>query len=44
MDVVSTVIMAAFLWWLMGPMVAFAVLIGIFVHEYGHVLAMNRLG
>src|SRR3569623_369752 len=44
MDVVSTVIMAAFLWWLLGPMVACAVLVGSFVHEYGHVLAMNRLG
>ncbi|MBS0295363.1 MAG: peptidase M50 [Proteobacteria bacterium] len=44
MDVVSTVIMAGFLWWRLGPMVAFAVMVGIFVHEYGHVLAMNRLG
>ena len=43
-DIVSTAIMGAFLWWRLGPMVALAVLVGIFVHEFGHVLAMNRLG
>jgi Zn-dependent protease len=43
-DIGSTALMGVFLWWRLGPMVAFAVLVGIVVHEYGHVLAMNRLG
>lgn len=43
--VVSTLLMAGFLWWITGSaVVAGAVLFGLFVHEYGHVLAMNRLG
>ena len=42
--VVSTLLMAGFLWFLTGSwVVAGAVLFGLFVHEYGHVLAMNRL-
>ena len=41
----STLLMAAFLWWITGSViVAGAVLIGLFVHEAGHALAMNRLG
>jgi len=43
--VLSTALMAGFLWWVTGSViVAGAVLIGLFVHEAGHVLAMNRLG
>jgi len=43
--IASTLLMAAFLWWITGSVVvAGAVLFGLFVHEYGHVLAMNRLG
>ncbi|MEN5146750.1 metalloprotease [Brevundimonas diminuta] len=43
--VVSTLLMAGFLWFLTGSwVVAGAVLFGLFVHEYGHVLAMNRVG
>ena len=37
--------MAGFLWWItQSVVVAGGVLFGLFVHEYGHVLAMNRLG
>ena len=43
--IASTLLMAGFLWWITGSyVVAGAVLFGLFVHEYGHVLAMNRLG
>lgn len=43
--VISTLLMAGFLWFLTGSwVVAGAVLFGLFVHEYGHVLAMNRVG
>ena len=43
--VASTLLMGGFLWWITGSViVAGAVLFGLFVHEYGHVLAMNRLG
>ena len=41
----STALMAGFLWWITGSaIVAGAVLIGLFVHEAGHALAMNKLG
>ncbi|QYF87214.1 metalloprotease [Brevundimonas sp. PAMC22021] len=41
----STGLMAAFLWWVTGSViVAGAVLIGLFVHEAGHALVMNGLG
>nr|WP_314527863.1 site-2 protease family protein [uncultured Brevundimonas sp.] len=41
----STALMGGFLWWISGSaVVAGAVLIGLFVHEAGHALAMNRLG
>jgi Zn-dependent protease len=41
---VSTAILAGFIWLSMGPMYALGGVIGIFVHEYGHVLAINRAG
>ncbi len=43
--IAATLLMAGFLWLITGSVVvAGAVLFGLFVHEYGHVLAMNRLG
>lgn len=42
--VASTALLAGLLWWLMGWVYALAGVIGLLVHEYGHVLAMNRLG
>ena len=43
--VVSTLLLGGFVWWISGSwIVAVAVLFGLLVHEYGHVLAMNRLG
>lgn len=43
--VVSTLLLGGFLWWATGTWVAaVAGVFGLFVHEYGHVLAMNRLG
>ena len=43
--IASTLLMAGFLWLITGSyIVAGAVLFGLFVHEYGHVLAMNKLG
>lgn len=42
---VSTALLGALLWWVMGSWVfAVAGIFGLLVHEYGHVLAMNRLG
>jgi len=42
---VSTALLAGFLWFVMGHWVfALAGVVGLLVHEYGHVLAMNRLG
>lgn len=43
-SVASTAIFGAFLWWLMGPIAAVAVIFGLLVHEYGHVLAINANG
>ena len=41
----STALMGGFLWWItQSAIVAGAVLIGLFVHEAGHALAMNKLG
>src|SRR5690606_32488549 len=40
----STALLAGFLWWAMGWIFALAGIVGVLVHEYGHVLAMNRLG
>jgi len=43
--VASTLLLGGFIWWITGSWVIAAALIwGLFVHEYGHVLAMNRLG
>lgn len=43
--VASTLLLGAFIWYLTGSLVmVVALLFGLFVHEYGHVLAMNRLG
>ncbi|MBX7247943.1 MAG: peptidase M50 [Caulobacteraceae bacterium] len=41
----STVLLAAYLWWAMKSWIyPVAGIIGILVHEYGHVLAFNALG
>ena len=41
----GTLLFAAFIWWITGSwIIAVALIFGLFVHEYGHVLAMNRLG
>ena len=41
----GTLLFAAFIWWISGSwIVALALIFGLIVHEYGHVLAMNRLG
>ncbi|WP_396595522.1 metalloprotease [Brevundimonas sp. R86498] len=43
--IASTVLLGGFLWLMSGSwVVAVAAIFGLFVHEYGHVLAMNRLG
>ena len=43
--VVSTLLLAGFIWYFSGSwVVAVAAIWGLFVHEYGHVLAMNRYG
>ncbi|MBX9614601.1 MAG: peptidase M50 [Caulobacteraceae bacterium] len=43
--IASTLLLAGFLWLMTGSwVVAVAAIFGLFVHEYGHVLAMNRLG
>jgi Zn-dependent protease len=43
--VVSTLLLGGFIWWISQSwVIAVAAIWGLFVHEYGHVLAMNRLG
>jgi Zn-dependent protease len=43
--IVSTLLLGGFIWYVSGSwIVALAALWGLLVHEYGHVLAMNRLG
>lgn len=43
--VLSTLALGGFIWWISGSwVVALAAVWGLFVHEYGHALAMNRLG
>jgi Zn-dependent protease len=43
--VVSTLLLGGFIWWVSGSwVIAVAAIWGLLVHEYGHVLAMNRLG
>jgi hypothetical protein len=44
MAVVSTGLLAGYIAWQMGWQWALAGVVGVFVHEYGHVLAMNALG
>ncbi|MEI9963804.1 MAG: peptidase M50 [Caulobacteraceae bacterium] len=41
---ISTALLAAWLGWTMGWVWALGGVVGVFVHEYGHVLAMNALG
>jgi Zn-dependent protease len=42
---VSTALLSGFIWWISGSwVIAVAAIFGLLVHEYGHVLAMNRLG
>jgi Zn-dependent protease len=43
-NLVATALLAAFLVWRIGPLPALAAMVGLFVHEYGHVAAMNWLG
>lgn len=41
----SSLLTAAFIWWFSGSVIVAVAIVGaIFVHEFGHVLAMNRLG
>ena len=40
----GTLLFFAFIWWMAGWIMAVALIFGLFVHEYGHVLAMNRMG
>lgn len=43
--VISTALLGGFIWWISGSwVIAVALIWGLLVHEYGHVLAMNRLG
>lgn len=43
--VISTALLGGFIWWISGSwVIAVAAIWGLFVHEYGHVLAMNRVG
>ncbi len=42
--VVSTALLAGYIGWQMGWLAAVAIVFGVFVHEYGHVLAINALG
>ncbi len=41
---ISTALLAAWIGWQAGWVWAVAGVVGVFVHEYGHVLAMNALG
>ena len=42
---ISTLLLGGFLWWMTGSLIIVAcALFGLLVHEYGHVLAMNRVG
>lgn len=41
----GTALFFGFIWWMTGSWImATALIFGLFVHEYGHVLAMNRMG
>jgi Zn-dependent protease len=42
---ISTLLLGGFIWWISGSwVIAVAAIVGLFVHEYGHVLAMNAVG
>lgn len=42
---ISTLLLGGLIWWQTGSLIIVAAaLFGLLVHEYGHVLAMNRLG
>jgi Zn-dependent protease len=43
-NLISSLLFAGLLAFTMGPIFALGGIAGVFVHEYGHVLAMNRLG
>ncbi len=44
-SILSTLLLGGFIWYLSQSwVIAVAAIVGLFVHEYGHVLAMNRLG
>lgn len=43
-NLISTALLAAWIGWQFGWVWALAGVTGVFVHEYGHVLAMNALG
>lgn len=43
-SVISTALFGGFLWYLLGPLAAVAIIFGLLVHEYGHVLAINASG
>ena len=42
--VISTALLAGYIGWKMGWLAAVAIVFGVFVHEYGHMLAINALG
>lgn len=43
--IISTLLLGGFIWWISQSwVIAVAAIWGLFVHEYGHVLAMNRVG
>lgn len=43
--IVSTLLLGGLIWWWTGSwVIVVALIFGLLVHEYGHVLAMNRLG
>ncbi|HLY78640.1 MAG TPA: M50 family metallopeptidase [Caulobacteraceae bacterium] len=41
---ISTLLLAAWLSWQMGPLWGIAAVVGVFVHEFGHVLMINWAG
>ncbi|MEJ0066652.1 MAG: hypothetical protein WDM85_15600 [Caulobacteraceae bacterium] len=40
----STLLLAAWLGWQLGPLWGVAAVVGVFVHEFGHVLVINWAG
>jgi Zn-dependent protease len=43
-NVISTLLLAAWLAWQIGPLGAVAAVLGVFVHEFGHLLVINAAG